>query len=48
MVREFHPIKLLGTLYTIKLLLTDCLVHMGNIFSDLQGAWPTLRSVHRP
>ena len=34
--------------YAIKLLLTEILVHTGNIFSDVQGAWTSLRSVHTP
>ena len=35
-------------MYTIKLLLTEISVHMGNICSDIQGAWTSLRSVHTP
>ena len=34
--------------YTIKLLLTEILVHTGNICFDVQGAWTSLRSVHTP
>ena len=34
--------------YTIKLLLTETSVHTGNICSDIQGAWTSLRSVHTP
>ena len=35
-------------MYTIKLLLTEISVHTGNICSDIQGAWTSLRSVHTP
>ena len=34
--------------YKIKLLLTEILVHTGNICSDFQGAWTSLHSVHTP
>ena len=34
--------------YTIKLLLTEISVHTGNIRSDIEGAWTSLRSVHTP
>ena len=35
-------------MYTIKLLLNENSVHTGNISSDIQGAWTSLRSVYMP
>ena len=43
---KLHLILLYLGRYTIKLLLIKISVHTGNICSDIQGAWTSLRSVH--
>ena len=45
---KFYLILFYLGMYTIKLLLTEISVHTGNICSDIQGAWTSLRSVHTP
>ena len=45
---KFHLMLLYLGRYTIKLLLTEISVHTGNICSDVQGAWTSLRSVNTP
>ena len=45
---KFHRLLFYLFRYTIKLLLTEISVHTGNICSEIQGAWTSLRSVHTP
>ena len=45
---KFYIIPFYLGMYTVKLLLTEILVHTGNICSDIQGVWTSLRSVHTP
>ena len=46
---KFHCILFYLCRYTIKLLLTKISVYMGNICSDIQGAWTLLQClVHTP
>ena len=45
---KFHRLLFYLCRYTIKLLLTEISFHTGNICSDIQGAWTSLRSVHTP
>ena len=40
---KFHLILFDLGMYTIKLLLTEISVHTGNICSDIQGTWTSLR-----
>ena len=45
-IDKFHRILFYFCWYTIQLLLTEISDHTGNICSDIQGAWTSLRSVH--
>ena len=45
---KIHSILFYLRRYTIKLLLTQITVHTGNICSDIQRAWASLRSVQTP
>ena len=45
---KFHRMLFYLCRYLITPVLTEILVHTGNICSDIQGAWTSLRSVHTP